>query len=152
MNPQGGTPPVETRFGKDKQPANPGRTPTAWLRKFLDAAHDKGPEGKTRREAIAEHLFELATSYSVVMKGHGENALELASGKDSIEAAKLLMQYDMGKPVEAIELTSPDGTMSPTRIDAVASQLKAAVAAKRSDVAEAKQQESTAGGDDVASG
>ena len=150
-NPNPPTPPPEHRFTQDKQPAAPGRTPTAWLRKFLDAARDKSEGGKPRREAIAEHLFELATNYTVVVRGHGENAIELASGKDSIEAARLLMQYDMGKPVEAIELTSPDGTMSPTRIDAVASQLKAAVAAKRSDAAEEKQP-GQAGGDDATTG
>lgn len=111
MNEKGGTPPAEHRFQAGDDPKrNPGgRTPTAWLRKLLDAAHDKSPEGRSRREAIALHLIEVATSYEVVVKGRGEDAIPLASAKDSIEAAKVLYAYDMGKPVESIEVKNPDG-------------------------------------------
>jgi hypothetical protein len=94
-----------------------GRTPTKWLREFLDAARDKG--NGDRRSAIAEHLFELATSYEVIVKGRGEDAIPLADAKDSIEAAKLLLAYDMGKPTESIEVESPNGTMSPPSIEVV---------------------------------
>ena len=99
--------------GADPRRNPGGRTPSKWLRKFLDAAYDKSEGGKTRREAIAEHLYEIASSYRVIVKGHGEDAIPFADAKDSIEAAKLLMAYDMGKPVEAIEIESPLGTMSP---------------------------------------
>jgi hypothetical protein len=58
----------------------------------------------TAREAIADHLIEVATSWQVVVKGHGEKAIEVASAKDSIEAAKVLYAYDMGKPVESLEV------------------------------------------------
>lgn len=105
---EGGTPPEEHRFKKGSSGNPGGRTPTAWLREFLSAAHDKSDEGKSRRMAIAEHLLEVATSYEVIVKGRGDDAMPMASAKDSIEAARLLMAYDMGKPVESIEVTQSD--------------------------------------------
>jgi len=94
----------ETRF-KAGASGNPGgRTPTAWLREFLSAACDKSESGQSRRQAIAEHMFEVATSYEVIVKGHGEEAIPIASAKDSIEAGKVLFAYDMGKPVESLEV------------------------------------------------
>lgn len=50
------------------------------------------------------HLVEVATSWEVVVKGHGDDAMPVASAKDSIEAAKVLFAYDMGKPVESMEV------------------------------------------------
>jgi hypothetical protein len=103
-NPVGGTPPEGKRFSATNQPASQGRTPTAWLRAKL--AKSLKDRDVSAREAIADHLIEVATSWQVVIKGHGENAIEVASAKDSIEAAKVLYAYDMGKPVESIELNS----------------------------------------------
>lgn len=107
-------PPTDGGFkdGQDPRRNAGGRTPSKWLREYLDAANDKGPDGQTRRQAIAAHLFEVATSWTVKIRGRGEDAIEVADAKDSIEAAKLLMAYDMGKPVEQIEVESPLGTMS----------------------------------------
>ena len=106
-NPQGGTPPEATRFSARNQPENPGRTSTAWLRtKLSKAMKDRDISA---REAIADHLIEIATSYEVVIKGRGEDAIPLASAKDSIEAAKVLYAYDMGKPVETKEIGGPGG-------------------------------------------
>jgi len=105
-------PSPSTRFGGDR--ANHGnaggRTPSRWLREFLDAAYDKGPTGQTRREAVAAHLFEIATSWKILH--FGEN-LDVASGRDAVEAAKLLFGYDMGKPAQSVEVSNPDGTLSP---------------------------------------
>jgi hypothetical protein len=95
----------------DPRRNNGGRTPAKWLHEFLDAASDK--ENLSRREAVAAHLFEVATEWEVKVKGRGEQAFEVASAADSIEAAKLLMAYDMGKPTESLEVESPKGTMSP---------------------------------------
>lgn len=61
------------------------------------------------REAIADHLIEVATSWEVVVKGRGDDAIPVASAKDSIEAAKVLWAYDMGKPVESLEVSNTDG-------------------------------------------
>lgn len=108
MNPKGGTPPEEHRFSKDRQPAANGRTPTKWLRELLSASRDESPGGRSRREEIALHLVEVATSYEVVLKGRSD-PIELASAKDSIEAARLLYAYDMGKPVESLEVSNTDG-------------------------------------------
>jgi hypothetical protein len=75
---------------------NPGgRTPAKWLREFLNAASDKSEGGKTRRQEIVEHLYEVATSWEI--KQFGED-IKVASGRDSVEAAKILYAYDMGQP------------------------------------------------------
>jgi hypothetical protein len=109
-------PSPETRFGAERGPApnRGGRTPSKWLREYLNAAGDGTDGGKARRLAIADHLYEVATSWDVKVKGHGEDAIPVADAKDSIDAAKLLLSYDMGKPTESIEIESPGGTMSPT--------------------------------------
>ena len=51
-------------------------------------------------------MLEVATSWEVVVRGRGEDAMSVASAKDSIEAAKLLYAYDMGKPVESLEVNA----------------------------------------------
>lgn len=102
-------PSPDTRFGGPRAPAHNdgGRTPTAWLRTKLTKALKEGDV--SAREAIADHLIEIATSYEVVVKGHGESAIPMASAKDSIAAAAILYAYDMGKPVESHEVTTNDG-------------------------------------------
>ena len=90
-----------------------GRTPSKWLHELLSAANDTSAEGKTRREAIGMHLLSIATSWEVKTKGAGESAIQVADAKNAIEAAKLLLGYDMGKPAESVDLTSSDGSMSP---------------------------------------
>jgi hypothetical protein len=99
-------PSPETRFGGERaNRANAGgRTPTKWLRDLLGAARDNGPDSRSHREAVFYHLVEVATSWEVVVKGHGDDAMPVASAKDSIEAAKVLFAYDMGKPVESMEV------------------------------------------------
>ena len=89
------------RFSKDYRPDNrtTGRTRTAWLSQMLDeAANDDGPGGNTHRQAIGRHLIEVASSWQVVVKGQGENAIPVASAKDSVAAAEVLWKYDMGRP------------------------------------------------------
>lgn len=101
-------PSPETRFGGERaNRANAGgRTPTKWLRDLLGAARDRGPGARSHREEVFFHLVEVATSWEVVVKGHGDDAMPVASAKDSIEAAKVLFAYDMGKPVESVEVNS----------------------------------------------
>ena len=115
-NPNGG--PEEHRFkpGDDPKRNGGGRTPTKWLREFLDAAHDKADGSGSRREAIAHHLVEVATSWKVVVRGRGENAIDVASAADSVKAAELLYAYDMGKPVDSLEVSNPDGSLTPAGI------------------------------------
>ena len=57
------------------------------------------------------HLLEVATSWKVKIRGRGEDAVEVASAQDSIEAAKILFGYDMGKPTESVEVNNPDGSL-----------------------------------------
>ena len=101
-------PSPETRFGaaRGNTPNAGGRTPTAWLREKLAKSLKDGDV--SAREAIADHLIEIATSYEVIVKGR-EDPVPLASAKDSIEAAKVLYAYDMGKPIESHEVTTNSG-------------------------------------------
>ena len=63
------------------------------MREMMDA---KDPEtGKTKRQMVAEHLIEVATRWQVLVLGRN---LEVASARDSVDAAKLLFAYDLCKP------------------------------------------------------
>jgi hypothetical protein len=106
--------------GDDPRRNRGGRTPSKWLRDYLNAAYDKSPEGAPRRNAIAQRLFEIATG----------TATE-ADTRDSIEAAKLLLAYDMGKPTESVEMSNPDGTMSARHADEIAAIAIAMLEAKK---------------------
>lgn len=88
-------PDVATRW---KPGHSVGRPQTKWLRAKLDEVDEK--TGKPKREIIAEHLLELATSYTVMHLGRD---LELASGRDSVDAAKILFAYCYGKPPPSVE-------------------------------------------------
>lgn len=91
MNPTGaGSEPQRWRRGQSGNPS--GRASTRFIRRLLA---EKDESGKPLREQIVRHLIELATSYTVI---HAGRDLELASGRDSVEAAKLLLSYELGKP------------------------------------------------------
>jgi hypothetical protein len=109
-------PPESGQFPKGKSGNPGGRTPTKWLRELLDAAYDKSDDGRSNREAIGRHLIEVATSWRVQVRGRGETAFEVASAADSLKAAEILYAYDMGRPTESMEVTSPDGSMSPQQM------------------------------------
>jgi hypothetical protein len=96
-------PPVLKPFAEGDDPRRNagGRTPTKWLREFLDAAYDKGPTGQTRRAAIAERLMTIATSDTLTKEG--------VNYKDSMDAIRLILAYDMGKPVQAVEVSGANG-------------------------------------------
>jgi hypothetical protein len=51
--------------------------------------------GKSKRQMVAEHLLEVATRWQVLVLGRN---LEVASARDSVDAAKLLFSYDLCKP------------------------------------------------------
>jgi hypothetical protein len=91
------SPSPATRFGALRGNP-PARASAKWLREMVDMVDPEN--GKTKRQMIAEHLLELATSYSVIHMGR---KLELASGRDSVEAAKILFAYCYGKPQESTE-------------------------------------------------
>jgi hypothetical protein len=95
------------RFSADYQPQHNGRTPTAWLRRKLDAAARDGDQ--TLRDKIFEHLVEVATKWEIVVKGRDPDGapIEVASARDAVEAAKLLFSYDFGRPREEPEATVP---------------------------------------------
>src|SRR5512143_846156 len=81
-----------TRF-QPRVSGNPGGRPN---RRFVSRIlREQDPAGLPARERMVRHLVELATSYTVIVAGRD---LELASGRDSVEAAKLLLAYDLGTP------------------------------------------------------
>ena len=110
-----GHPPLATRFSSANQPQNPARTDTRWLRKRLSEVSKNGD--KTAREAIADHLIEVATSWEVRVIGRDSDGelLKVASARDSVEAAKVLFAYDMGLPKKGTPVALPsnaDATQS----------------------------------------
>lgn len=86
------TPPEGQRFSSRYQPESAGRTGTSWLRKRLSKACRDGD--RSTREAIADHLIEVATSWQIIHLG---KEYDVASGRDAVAAATLLYQYDMGR-------------------------------------------------------
>jgi hypothetical protein len=88
--------PEGKRFGSDYQPSCLSRTSYAWMRKLLsEATHDPGSGAKTHRDAIARHLIDVATHWEIQVRGKD---YKVASARDSVAAAALLYQYDMGRP------------------------------------------------------
>jgi hypothetical protein len=76
------------------QSGNPGGRPkTAWLREWLAEATDKNPNNP-RRLVIAQALYLTA-----IDRRH----------RDHVRAAELILAYELGKPVESVELSGPDG-------------------------------------------
>jgi hypothetical protein len=57
-------------------------------------------DGRTANDDILEHLIEVATKWDVVVIGKDSDGepLKVASARDSVEAAKLLWAYALGKP------------------------------------------------------
>lgn len=101
---------IATRFSSGYRPPANGRTCTKWLRDRLNKVSK--PNGdKTAREEILDHLIEVATSWEVRVIGKDRDGelLKVASGRDSVEAAKLLLGYDMGqvkRPESPLEIAN----------------------------------------------
>ena len=71
--------------------------------KFICERLDKRADGRTPNDDILDHLIEVARSYEVIVKGHSDKPMPLASAKDSVAAAELLWSYALGKPPKAPE-------------------------------------------------
>lgn len=93
--------PVLFKEGEDSRRNPGGRTPTKWLRELLNAASDKSPTGVTRRREVFDRLMHIMGADTVTKEGINYH--------DSLEAIKLIMAYDMGKPVESVEMSGADG-------------------------------------------
>lgn len=95
-------PDIATRF-KPGQSGNAGGRPSnALFRKILREARE---DGTTAEESVIRHLIEVATKWQIM---HFGETLDVASGRDSVEAAKVLLQYLWGKPRE-----QPDAPVQP---------------------------------------
>jgi hypothetical protein len=75
--------------------ANPGGRPsTQWIRDYLaEIANPKQAGSPSRRMAVVQALFLTA-----IERRH----------KDHVKAAELLMAYEAGKPIQAVEVSGPD--------------------------------------------
>lgn len=70
-----------------------GRPKSQWIKDFLGVSDPRGP-GKTRKQWLLESLWTTA-----IDRNH----------RDHVKAAVVLLAYDVGKPVETVELSGPDG-------------------------------------------
>jgi hypothetical protein len=114
-------PPI--RPGESRNPTGRnGRDKNKVVVDFLDALDNKDPDKRTRIQVLLDSMYLRA---------------RLGNGV----AMRYLAEQYTGKAKQQIDLSSEDGTMSPTRLDAVASQLKAAMAAKLADAAEQTEQD-----------
>lgn len=77
---------------------NPGGRPsTRWIREWLGEVVEGSRRGGTpvqRRQALVTALFATAVN---------------TRHKDHVKAAELLLAYEAGKPIQAVELSGPEG-------------------------------------------
>ena len=84
--------------------------------------------GKTRRQMVAEHLLEVATRWQVLVFG---KSLEVASARDSVEAAKLLFGYCLGSPPKtpnALDIAEHIRSVSRDQVEVIKTMLGARLA------------------------
>jgi len=91
------SPSPETRFRPGFSGNLNGRPSVKFIRDIL---RERDEAGKPWREQIVRHLIEVATRWNVIVLGR---EMEVASARDSVEAAKLLFGYDVGKPAASTE-------------------------------------------------
>ena len=128
---------IATRFTPTYRPCSTGRTPTGWMRERLSKAARSGD--KTAREEILEHLIEVATSWEVRVVGKDRDGemIKVASGRDSVEAAKLLLGYDMGvvkRPESPLEIANHLLAVAKLQVD-----IALGIIGKRADTMEPEQ-------------
>jgi hypothetical protein len=88
----GKRPPAGRRFEKGKSGNPGGRPSTKGFRDWLGEA--VGKDGSTRRDNLRLALYLKAVN---------------ARDKDQMRALEMIYSYDLGKPVQAVELTDGDG-------------------------------------------
>lgn len=88
----GKRPPAGRRFEKGKSGNPGGRPSTKGFRDWLGEA--AGKDGSTRRDHLRLALYLKAVN---------------ARDKDQMRALELVYSYDLGKPVQAVELTDGEG-------------------------------------------
>jgi hypothetical protein len=122
-------PPI--RPGESRNPTGRnGRDKNKIIVDFLEALDKKDPEKRQRIQVLLESMYLRARM------GHAA-------------AMKYLAEQYTGKAKQQLELSNPDGSLNAARVDAVASQMRAAIAARRSD---ADHDPSQGGGGDAPTG
>ena len=90
---------VRTRW-QPGQSGNPnGSRKQAAARRLLARKHKDGV--RTNEDAVLDHLLEMATRWQVRTVAYDhvlDEPIQVASGRDAVEAAKLLLGYVWGKP------------------------------------------------------
>ena len=107
-------PPIQPGESRNPTGRN-GRDKNKIVVDFLEALDPKDPEKRKRVQVLLESMYLRARM--------GHNV-----------AMKYLAEQYTGKAKQQLELSNPDGSLNAARVDAVASQMRAAIAARRSDV------------------
>jgi hypothetical protein len=126
----GKRPPAGRRFEKGKSGNPGGRPSTKGFRDWLGEA--VGKDGSTRRDNLRLALYLKAVN---------------ARDKDQMRALELVYSYDLGKPVQAVELTDGDG--EPIKVesnDPVTLLLRQIIGRNEAQAAEKKDEEANGGG------
>jgi hypothetical protein len=111
-----------TRFRSGFDPRRSGKTSARFI---CDRLEKIGEDGSSPNEDILDHLIEVATKWEVIVVGHGDDAISVASAKDSVRAAEVLWSYALGK-------ATAGGTVSPpANIDPNQGTLEIAMATYR---------------------
>lgn len=95
-----------TRFKPGYDPRRSGRLSAKFICDQLDA---RGPDGNTPNDKMVAHLIEVGTSWEVIVVGHGDEPLKVASGRDSVKACEVLWSYALGKPMTGGTVSVPPG-------------------------------------------
>lgn len=94
------------RTGSNGQPPNPGRLPNGHF--AVGNKHGPGNPNALRQYELRKAILESSSPEKVKAVAH--KLLKLAIEKDDVAACKLYLEYTVGRPAQAVEISGPDGT------------------------------------------
>lgn len=89
---------------------DPRRSSPKLSTKFIaDRLEKLCEDGRKANDDILDHLIEVATKWEVIVVGHGDEPISVASARDSVKAAELLWSYALGRPTTGGTVAVPAG-------------------------------------------